>query len=774
MIKPNFRNRVASLALGTAMVFTCVPAGVYADTETSEDAGSVAMEAFKVNDDITYYYTDKTADTYTADGETVTPTEIEGTNVKYYTTDKGTTLYGSASMTYLEYWEGENIESSTKTDTKGSTVDERKEDDLGAFDAVSRATSNHGIFRHGFQFNTNVNGTSGSDSTTVPVEIDPVVKSGKLTGTIRENGTAGAQLINDMQHTFTVNGVEYSIQNYSVSGFQRIPVAVNSEDYAKAEILNKTGNGTDETKTFDNVTIGGKDGSGAEVTASTGGIKTLEADGTYSAASEGKSTAGFDVAVDKVTYEYNTEFSDYVDAYIYLKKADGSALTKDEFLKYSASYLTAEYEYYGDTNPDTDSNAKPIATYGTKNAADTWWSPNHGIRIDAGFNFDSLRLGGSGSDTSADGIMNKGAASSKLGYWKVIYKAAGYNDVEATVEIKNQVSTEDADCEVSSDRKTIKVTGLDDSVKNILTDSNTKVTLSSDNSDKTITLDNNANAEYTVPEGTDLVGYYYLTISTDKYADITLEMDLNPTVSVSTYGDKLTVSDITEGFKKALADSETTVKILVQEGRTQKEVATLKNNAEGVYDLTSVEGLAAGNEYTLSIAAKGYDTVETTFKYEKENPTISLNKSSATIYAKKPATKYRSVALSAKVEGLSSNVTWKSSNTKVATVSSKGVVTAKSAGTATITATANGVSATSKITVKNPSISVKTKVTVKKKKKVSLKAKATPSAKVTYKSSTKKVATVSSSGVVKGKKKGTAKITVSANGISKTVTVKVK
>lgn len=33
MIKPNFRNRVASLALGTAMVFTCVPAGVYADTE---------------------------------------------------------------------------------------------------------------------------------------------------------------------------------------------------------------------------------------------------------------------------------------------------------------------------------------------------------------------------------------------------------------------------------------------------------------------------------------------------------------------------------------------------------------------------------------------------------------------------------------------------------------------------------------------------------------------------------------------------------------------
>ena len=45
---------------------------------------------------------------------------------------------------------------------------------------------------------------------------------------------------------------------------------------------------------------------------------------------------------------------------------------------------------------------------------------------------------------------------------------------------------------------------------------------------------------------------------------------------------------------------------------------------------------------------------------------------------------------------------------------------------------------------------------------------------MSYKTSSKKVATVTSKGVVKGKKKGTAKITVSANGVSKTVTVKVK
>lgn len=770
MIKTNFRNRVASLALGAAMAISCVPAGVYADADT----GSVEMTALKVNSDITYYYTDQTADTYTVNGEAVTPTEIEGTDVKYYTTDKGTTLYGSASMSYLEYWKGENIESSTKTETKGTTQDQEKRDDLGAFDAVSRATVAHGIFRHGFQFLTQLHGVSDTDKKDALMEIDPVINNGKLTGTARENGTTGSVQVPEMDDTFTVDGVQYTIGSYNVLGFQRIPVAVNSQDYAKAEILNKTDNGTTATKTFDNVTIGGKDGAGNEVTASTGGIKTLSADGTYGAASEGKSTTGFDVAVDKVTYEYNTRFGDYVDAYIYLKKADGSELSKNEFLKYAASYLTAEYEYYGDTNPDTNSNAKPIATYGTKNAADTWWSSNHGIRVDAGFNFDSLRLGGSGSDTSADGIYNKGAAESKQGYWKVIYKAAGYNDVEATVEIKEQTVTKDVNCEVSKDRKTIQVNGLDEKAKNILADSETKVVLSDDYGD-VATLENNADGKYTVPDDVDLVGYYYLTISSEKYADITAEIDLNPTVSVSAYGDELTLGNLTDAYKKALGEEEAVVKIVAWEGRKQTEVATLANSADGVYDLSAVNGLTAGKEYTLSVSAKGYNEVSVDFKYTKKDATISLNKTAATIYAKKPASQYRSVALKATVEGKDNTVTWTSSNSKVATVNGNGVVTAKSAGTATITATANGVSKKCTVTVKNPTIKVKkTKVTVKKKKKVSVKATATPSAKVTYKSSKKKVATVTSKGVVKGKKKGTAKITISANGVSKTVTVKVK
>ena len=102
-------------------------------------------------------------------------------------------------------------------------------------------------------------------------------------------------------------------------------------------------------------------------------------------------------------------------------------------------------------------------------------------------------------------------------------------------------------------------------------------------------------------------------------------------------------------------------------------------------------------------------------------------------------------------------------------------VTAKAKGTAVITAKCGDVKATCKVTVKNPTLTLnKTAVSVKAGKTTKITAKAAPSGKVTYKSGNKKIATVSSNGTIKGIKKGTAKITVTCNGVTKTVKVTVK
>lgn len=149
---------------------------------------------------------------------------------------------------------------------------------------------------------------------------------------------------------------------------------------------------------------------------------------------------------------------------------------------------------------------------------------------------------------------------------------------------------------------------------------------------------------------------------------------------------------------------------------------------------------------------------------------LSLEKDSAAVEVGK------TVAISA-VASPASEITYQSSDKKVATVDEQGVVKGVAAGTAVITVSANGVSREFTVTVKAVKQQLtlaKSSATIKKGKKVTIKATATPKAKITYKSSNKKVATVTSKGVVKGIKAGKATITVSANGVSKKFKVTVK
>ena len=126
------------------------------------------------------------------------------------------------------------------------------------------------------------------------------------------------------------------------------------------------------------------------------------------------------------------------------------------------------------------------------------------------------------------------------------------------------------------------------------------------------------------------------------------------------------------------------------------------------------------------------------------------------------------------------SVTWKSSDTKVATVSSSGKVTGVKAGTVTITCTskATNLKATCKVTIGYVKLD-KTEVRIKKGKTVTLKATVYPSSlsdkSVTWKSSNTKVATVTSAGKVKGIKAGTVTITCTskATGLKETCKVTV-
>ncbi len=155
-----------------------------------------------------------------------------------------------------------------------------------------------------------------------------------------------------------------------------------------------------------------------------------------------------------------------------------------------------------------------------------------------------------------------------------------------------------------------------------------------------------------------------------------------------------------------------------------------------------------------------------------KSPAVSLNKTKATLYTKGS----NKVTLKASLKDLTGNVVYTSSNAKVAAVNkTTGVVTAKAKGTAVITATCGDYTAICTVTVKTPTLKLaKTSASIKVGKKTTIKATATPTGTVKYTSSNKKIATVSSKGVVTGKKKGTAKITVTCNGVSKTFKVTVK
>ncbi|MGN0466781.1 MAG: Ig domain-containing protein [Lachnospiraceae bacterium] len=115
------------------------------------------------------------------------------------------------------------------------------------------------------------------------------------------------------------------------------------------------------------------------------------------------------------------------------------------------------------------------------------------------------------------------------------------------------------------------------------------------------------------------------------------------------------------------------------------------------------------------------------------------------------------------------NITWKSSDTTIAVVDSKGKVSGKTSGTVTITATITGtnIKDTYKVIVKRKSLKIApTSLTlnVGNKKKIEVVKVAPSNAKIIWRSNNPSVATVDSLGNVRAKKSGNATITAAIYG----------
>ena len=201
-------------------------------------------------------------------------------------------------------------------------------------------------------------------------------------------------------------------------------------------------------------------------------------------------------------------------------------------------------------------------------------------------------------------------------------------------------------------------------------------------------------------------------------------------------------------------------------------VVTAKGKGTATISVTTRDG---GYIATCTVTVKAADPSEVGVTG------VKLSKKSATIIKGKKLTLKATITPS---NATNKSVTWKSSNTKVATVDKNGKVKGIKKGTATITAvTADGKkTATCKVTVKNPvkvkSVKLNRKTaSVKKGKSIKLKATISPknatTKNVTWKSSNKKVATVDKNGKVKGIKKGTATVTVTTKDGKKKAVCKV-
>ena len=229
---------------------------------------------------------------------------------------------------------------------------------------------------------------------------------------------------------------------------------------------------------------------------------------------------------------------------------------------------------------------------------------------------------------------------------------------------------------------------------------------------------------------------------------------------------------------------------IIVNSRAKKYEYISDNTSVAIISYGRVKGVAEGTaNITVSVADSNYKPEQVTLQVTVSEKKIEITEVLLNKYAE-TLTEGDTITLSAEVlpydTTYSKNVSWSSSNEAVATVSADGTVTAKSAGTAIITATSeNGMTASCTITVEKKFIPItevyldKSSATLTEGDTATLTATVLPenttySKDVSWSSSNVAVATVDLMGKVTAKSAGTAVITAtSENGKTASCTVTV-
>ncbi|WP_182439965.1 penicillin-binding Tp47 domain C-containing protein [Blautia obeum] len=592
--------------------------------------------------------------------------------------DKNSYVY--AGLTWGEYWSQENVTAAGNV-SGSDEKDSHNESDTGAFDAVTRATTNHGLHRGSYQCMATIYTTEGNayqlsywKSSTEPVLADGTAAI--WTPADRKTGTPASIQVN--------GGAKESLDHYAVTGIKYVPVQVKAEDYADfAAKYPVVKNGETLVGGFSENNLKAYSET-ANVTVNTNGLKTVtkNEDGSFSFSARKTGTESGIQGTDlKVATGIEPE----------VKTASGSY---GEFLRVDlngnygglgAAMQAVKWDYYGNGNT-------VLATYGTKFAADNWMHKMMGIQLGLTH---SVRC-------------QLPAGTDGTGHWKLTVYALGYQDYtfEFDATATNIVTP--------TDPSTIDTTALKAALEKV----------------KALNKDD------------------YTEESWKKVEDEATETQEMLKEIEAAIKDKTTVA-----FSQAAVDEQVNEHLTAAiNGLVKKE-----KPVEPVVTPDVKPTVTPGKNETKPTATptpvvKPGITAKVSQVYVGKKATIKVTKT--------------------KVTG---KVTFKSSNKKVATVNSKGVITGKKAGKAVITVKVGKYTKKLTVKVKKPSFKlVKSSAKLKKGKKTTIKVKAAPVSKVTYKTSNKKVATVNSKGVVTAKKKGTAKITVKCNGITRTFKVTVK